>query len=299
VVGTAFPNAQETRNRFVHTILYLLRCAKRGSHTVELPADRVSQRRGYNISKSMNNGALVRLVEVHKIYRTGEMEVPAVRGVSLEIKRGEFVALMGASGSGKSTLMNILGCLDRPSSGKYILDGADVSGLDRDQLADIRNRKLGFVFQNFNLLPRTSARENAELPLLYNTDHLSHAQLRERADSVLASVGLAGREDHHPSQLSGGQQQRVAIARALINEPEMLLADEPTGNLDSRTSVEIMAIFQQLNTRGITIIMVTHEQDIAAYAQRNVVMRDGLILDDHAVTQRSDAATETGVREPI
>jgi putative ABC transport system ATP-binding protein len=240
----------------------------------------------------MTNGALVSLVDVHKIYRTGEMEVPAVRGVSLEIKRGEFVALMGASGSGKSTLMNILGCLDRPTSGQYLLDHSDVSRLDRDQLADIRNRKLGFVFQNFNLLPRTSARENAELPLIYSVKRLSHLQLREKADRVLASVGLAGREDHYPSQLSGGQQQRVAVARALINEPEMLLADEPTGNLDSRTSVEIMAIFQQLNERGITIIMVTHEKDIAAYAQRNVVMRDGLILDDHLVAQRTNAAAQ-------
>ena len=240
----------------------------------------------------MNNGAPVRLVDVHKIYRTGEMEVLAVRGVSLEIKRGEFVALMGASGSGKSTLMNILGCLDRPSSGSYFLDDANVSGLDRDQLADIRNRKIGFVFQNFNLLPRTSARENAELPLIYGAHRLSHAQLREKADRVLASVGLGGREDHYPSQLSGGQQQRVAIARALINEPEILLADEPTGNLDSRTSVEIMAIFQQLNERGITIIMMTHEQDIAAYARRNIMMRDGLILDDHVVAQRVNAATQ-------
>jgi putative ABC transport system ATP-binding protein len=240
----------------------------------------------------MNNGALVRLIDVHKTYRTGEMEVPAVRGVSLEIKRGEFVALMGASGSGKSTLMNILGCLDRPTSGSYFLDDADVSGLDRDRLADIRNRKIGFVFQNFNLLPRTSARENTELPLVYSTQRLSHAQLREKADSVLASVGLAGREDHHPSQLSGGQQQRVAIARALINEPEILLADEPTGNLDSRTSIEIMGIFQQLNEHGITIIMVTHEQDIAAYARRNVIMRDGLILQDHAVSQRAEAAAQ-------
>jgi putative ABC transport system ATP-binding protein len=215
-----------------------------------------------------------------------------VRGVSLEIKRGEFLALMGASGSGKSTLMNILGCLDRPSSGRYILDNADVSGLDRDQLADIRNRKIGFVFQNFNLLSRTSARENAELPLIYSTQRLSNAQLREKADRVLASVGLAGREDHHPSQLSGGQQQRVAIARALINDPEIILADEPTGNLDSGTSIEIMGIFQQLNNRGITIIMVTHEQDIAAYAQRNVVMRDGMILNDHAVSQRANATTQ-------
>jgi putative ABC transport system ATP-binding protein len=240
----------------------------------------------------MDNGALVRLIDLHKVYRTGEMEVPAVRGVSLEIKRGEFFALMGASGSGKSTLMNILGCLDRPTAGHYILDGADVSGLDRDRLADIRNRKIGFVFQNFNLLPRTSARENVELPLVYSAHQLTNAELRERADRVLASVGLAGREDHHPSQLSGGQQQRVAIARALINEPEVLLADEPTGNLDSRTSVEIMAIFQQLNERGITVIMVTHEPDIAAYAKRNVMMRDGVILDDHVVSRRLDARAQ-------
>src|SRR5881409_191911 len=240
----------------------------------------------------MNNGAVVKLIDVHKVYRTGEMEVPAVRGVSLDIRRAEFVALMGASGSGKSTLMNILGCLDRPTSGRYFLDDADVSGLDRDRLADIRNRKIGFVFQNFNLLPRTSARENVELPLLYNPQRLTNAQLREKADRVLASVGLAGREDHHPSQLSGGQQQRVAIARALINEPEVVLADEPTGNLDSRTSVEIMGIFQQLNERGITIVMVTHEQDIAAYARRNVVLRDGLVLNDGAVGERRSAVVE-------
>lgn len=240
----------------------------------------------------MNNGEVVRLIDVEKTYRTGEMEVRAVRGVSLEIQRGEFVALMGASGSGKSTLMNILGCLDRPSAGQYILDGADVSRLERDQLADIRNRQLGFVFQNFNLLPRTSARENVELPLLYGDHRLSNAQLREKADRVLASVGLGGREDHHPSQLSGGQQQRVAIARALINDPEVVLADEPTGNLDSRTSIEIMGIFQQLNNRGITIVMVTHEADIAAYAQRNVIMRDGVILTDRSVSQRLDATTQ-------
>jgi putative ABC transport system ATP-binding protein len=240
----------------------------------------------------MNNGALVRLVDVHKVYRTGEMEVAAVRGLSLEIKRGEFVALMGASGSGKSTLMNILGCLDRPTSGRYFLGEADVSGLDRDHLADIRNRKIGFVFQSFNLLPRTSARENVELPLLYGTHRLTNAELRERADRVLASVGLGGREDHHPSQLSGGQQQRVAIARALVNDPEVVLADEPTGNLDSRTSIEIMGIFQQLNERGITIVMVTHETDIATYARRNVVMRDGLVVDDRPVGQRLDAGTQ-------
>jgi len=247
----------------------------------------------------MKNGEVVKLTDVHKTYRTGDVDVHAVRGVSLEIQRGEFVALMGASGSGKSTLMNILGCLDRPTSGRYLLDDADVSVLDRDQLADIRNHKLGFVFQSFNLLPRTSARENVELPLLYGTHRLTHAQLRETADAVLASVGLGGREDHHPSQLSGGQQQRVAIARALVNDPEVVLADEPTGNLDSRTSVEIMGIFQQLNERGITIIMVTHEQDIAAYARRNVVMRDGLILKDFNVTQRLNAATELEKIAPI
>src|ERR1700730_4492200 len=240
----------------------------------------------------MNNGTVVRLSGVHKTYRTGEMEVHAVRGVSLEIKRGEFVALMGASGSGKSTLMNILGCLDRPTAGRYVLDESDVSALNRDQLADIRNNKIGFVFQNFNLLPRTSARENVELPLLYGRRGLTNAQLREKADAVLASVGLEGREDHHPSQLSGGQQQRVAIARALINDPEVVLADEPTGNLDSRTSVEIMGIFQQLNERGITIIMVTHEPDIASYARRNVVMRDGMVLNDRPVVQRLNAANQ-------
>ncbi|PYK90137.1 MAG: macrolide ABC transporter ATP-binding protein [Verrucomicrobia bacterium] len=247
----------------------------------------------------MKNGEVVKLIDVYKTYHTGDVDVHAVRGVSLEIQRGEFVALMGASGSGKSTLMNIVGCLDRPTSGRYVLDDADVSALDRDQLADIRNHKLGFVFQSFNLLPRTSARENVELPLLYGAHRLTNAQLREKADAVLASVGLAGREDHHPSQLSGGQQQRVAIARALVNDPEVVLADEPTGNLDSRTSVEIMGIFQQLNERDITIIMVTHEQDIAAYARRNVVMRDGRILKDFNVTQRFDATAELGKIAPI
>jgi putative ABC transport system ATP-binding protein len=240
----------------------------------------------------MNNGPLVQLDDVRKTYHAGEMEVRAVRGVTLEIKKGEFVALMGASGSGKSTLMNILGCLDRPSAGRYMLDGFDVSGLDRDQLADIRNSKIGFVFQGFNLLPRTSARENVELPLLYGKHRLTNAQLREKADAVLASVGLQGREEHHPSQLSGGQQQRVAIARALINDPEVLLADEPTGNLDSRTSVEIMGVFQQLNERGITIVMVTHEPDIAFYARRDVVMRDGLVQSDRAVSKPLDAKVE-------
>src|SRR5436190_2549801 len=240
----------------------------------------------------MNNGALVRLLDVHKVYRTGEVDVHAVRGVSLEIRQGEFVALMGASGSGKSTLMNILGCLDRPTTGRYFLDGENVSSLSRDQLADVRNRKLGFVFQNFNLLARTSALENVELPLLYSGNRLTNAQLRASAERVLDAVGLQGRGDHHPSQLSGGQQQRVAIARALINDPEVLLADEPTGNLDSRTSVEVMEIFQNLNEKGITIIMVTHEADIAAYARRNVIMRDGRILSDRSVTGRTTAALE-------
>jgi putative ABC transport system ATP-binding protein len=247
----------------------------------------------------MNNGKIVDLIDVHKTYRTGEMEVHAVRRVSLQIHRGEFVALMGASGSGKSTLMNILGCLDRPTAGRYILDDSDVSRLDRDQLADIRNRKIGFVFQSFNLLPRTSARENVELPLLYSAIRLTNAQLREKADGVLAAVGLEGREDHHPSQLSGGQQQRVAIARALVNDPEVVLADEPTGNLDSRTSVEIMEIFQRLNARGITIVMVTHEADIAAYTRRNVLMRDGLVQNDFAVERRLDAAVELPKIAPI
>jgi len=247
----------------------------------------------------MKNGEVVKLLDVHKTYHTGDVDVHAVRGVSLEIQRGEFVALMGSSGSGKSTLMNILGCLDRPTSGRYILDKADVSELDRDRLADIRNHKLGFVFQSFNLLPRTSARENVELPLLYGTRSLTNAQLREKADAVLASVGLGGREDHHPSQLSGGQQQRVAIARALVNDPEVVLADEPTGNLDSRTSVEIMGIFQELNNRGITIVMVTHESDIASFARRNVIMRDGLILNDFNVTHRLEAATELNKIAPI
>jgi len=235
---------------------------------------------------------VVRLEDVHKTYHTGEVDVHAVRGVTLEIESGEFVAFMGASGSGKSTLMNLLGCLDRPTKGRYFLDGADVSGLDRDQLADVRNRKLGFVFQSFNLLPRTSALENVELPLLYGAHRLTNSELSEKAKTVLAVVGLSGREDHHPSQLSGGQQQRVAIARALINQPEVLLADEPTGNLDSRTSLEIMDVFQKLNDRGITIVMVTHEPDIASYAKRNIVMRDGKVQTDRPLTRRLLAPDE-------
>jgi putative ABC transport system ATP-binding protein len=241
---------------------------------------------------SSSSGVAVRLEEIRKTYRTGEVEVHAVRGISIEIAQGEFVALMGSSGSGKSTLMNILGCLDRPTAGRYFLDGEDVSSLSRDDLADVRNRKLGFVFQNFNLLARTSALENVELPLLYSDVALTNLELRQKAEKVLAAVGLEGRGDHTPSQLSGGQQQRVAIARALINDPEVLLADEPTGNLDSRTSVEVMEIFQRLNDRGITIVMVTHEPDIAAYARRNIVMKDGVVQRDTAVSERLNAAAE-------
>lgn len=210
----------------------------------------------------------------------------------MEIAHGEFVALMGSSGSGKSTLMNILGCLDRPTAGRYFLDGEDVSSLSRDELADVRNRKLGFVFQNFNLLARTSALENVELPLLYSNVALTNVQLRDKAEQVLTAVGLQGRGDHTPSQLSGGQQQRVAIARALINDPEVLLADEPTGNLDSRTSMEVMEIFQALNNKGVTIVMVTHEADIASYARRNIVMKDGQVRSDLIVQNRLSAAAE-------
>src|SRR5437667_2766225 len=230
--------------------------------------------------------AVIKLQDIHKIYHTGEVDVHAVRGVSLEIVQGEFVALMGASGSGKSTMMNIIGCLDRPTQGKYSLDGVDVSQLNRDELADIRNQKIGFVFQGFNLLSRTSALENVELPMLYQRQRASGASQRERALKALEIVGLSDRAAHTSSQLSGGQQQRVAIARALANQPSLLLADEPTGNLDSRTSIEIMGVFQKLNDEGITIVMVTHELDIAQYTKRMVVMRDGKVVGDAPVTDR-------------
>ncbi len=236
--------------------------------------------------------AVIKLHDIHKIYHTGEVDVHAVRGVSLEIFPGEFVALMGASGSGKSTMMNTLGCLDRPTRGSYLLDGIDVSGLDRDELADIRNQKIGFVFQGFNLLSRTSALENVELPMLYTRHRMSGASQRERALKALKTVGLSDRADHTPNQLSGGQQQRVAIARGLANEPSLLLADEPTGNLDSRTSVEIMGVFQKLNDQGITIVMVTHELDIAQYTKRMVVMRDGKVVSDTPVANRFNAESE-------
>jgi putative ABC transport system ATP-binding protein len=236
--------------------------------------------------------AVIKLEDIHKIYHTGEVDVHAVRGVTLEIQPGEFVAVMGASGSGKSTLMNMLGCLDRPTRGRYLLEGTDVSQLDRDQLADIRNAKIGFVFQGFNLLARTSALENVELPMLYVHRRIPGSQQRERALKALEIVGLAKRADHHPNQLSGGQQQRVAIARALVNQPALLLADEPTGNLDSQTSIEIMGVFQKLNDQGITILMVTHELDIASYTKRNIIMRDGRVVTDEAVARRLNAENE-------
>jgi putative ABC transport system ATP-binding protein len=235
---------------------------------------------------------VIQLQDIQKTYHTGEVDVHAVRGVTLDIAQGEFVALMGASGSGKSTMMNIIGCLDRPTQGKYSLDGIDVSELDRDELADIRNQKIGFVFQGFNLLARTSALENVELPMLYTRRRLAGASQRERALKALDTVGLADRADHKPNQLSGGQQQRVAIARALSNEPSLLLADEPTGNLDTRTSIEIMGVFQKLNDLGMTIVMVTHELDIAQYTKRMVVMRDGKVVGDTTVAKRLSAETE-------
>jgi len=236
--------------------------------------------------------AVVQINEIHKIYESGEVPVHAVRGVTLTIEAGEFVAVMGASGSGKSTMMNLFGCLDRPTKGSYQLDGIDVSRLDRDQLADIRNQKLGFVFQGFNLLARTTARENVELPMLYGKHRFSSREMRDRAMKCLDLVGLSPRADHFPSQLSGGQQQRVAIARALINDPQVVLADEPTGNLDSKTSVEVMGVFQKLNEQGITIIMVTHELDIARFCKRNLIMRDGRLVSDVRVTDRAIATTE-------
>ena len=235
---------------------------------------------------------IVKLENFSKTYSTGEVEVQAVKGVTLEVLPGEFVAIMGSSGSGKSTMMNTIGCLDRPTSGRYLLDGVDIGSLSRDELADLRNTKIGFVFQGFNLLSRTSALENVELPLLYNRSGVGGREQRQRAVRALEQVGLAERADHHPSQLSGGQQQRVAIARALVNQPALLLADEPTGNLDTHTSMEIMSIFQDLNRSGMTIIMVTHELDIARFTLRMVVMRDGRIVRDEPVRERFDARQE-------
>ncbi|MDF3056078.1 MAG: macrolide transporter ATP-binding protein [Rariglobus sp.] len=235
---------------------------------------------------------IVKLTDIHKTYASGEVKVHAVRGISLDIHKGEFIAIMGASGSGKSTLMNTLGCLDRPTSGTYSLDGINVSSLGRNERADIRNQKIGFVFQGFNLLSRTTALENVELPMLYAPRRVSAKEMRDRAMHALEIVGLAKRYDHLPNQLSGGQQQRVAIARALVNNPQVILADEPTGNLDTKTSVEVMGVFQKLNDEGITIVMVTHELDIARYCKRNLIVRDGIVVRDAAVNDRSFAAEE-------
>jgi putative ABC transport system ATP-binding protein len=236
---------------------------------------------------------LVRLKEITRVYVMGDVEVRALAGVSLDLLAGEFTAIMGASGSGKSTMMNLLGCLDRPTSGQYLLEGQEVSRLDNDELAAIRNKTLGFVFQSFNLLSRTSALENVELPLLYG--NVPAKERHARAKEALGRVGLGDRVDHHPNQMSGGQQQRVAIARALVNRPRILLADEPTGNLDSRTSEDVMALFQELSGSGITVILVTHEPDIAAFASRVISMRDGLVRSD--VRQAARAAVKAAPEE--
>ena len=237
--------------------------------------------------------------ELTKVYDLGEVQVRALRGVTVDIHEGEFVSVIGPSGSGKSTFMHILGCLDRPSAGTYVLDGADVSKLSKNALAAVRNKKIGFVFQGFNLLSRTTALDNVELPLLYNGDGMRGKERRRRAKAALESVGLGDRESHHPNQLSGGQQQRVAIARSLINEPAILLADEPTGNLDTRTSIEVMDIFQRLNTeRGITVLVITHEQDIAEYGTRIIAFRDGKIVSDQQNQVPRLAADELAALPP-
>ncbi len=243
------------------------------------------------------SGPLVGIRDLVKIYSMGEVEVRALDGVDLAVNAGEFVAVMGPSGSGKSTLMNLLGCLDRPTSGTYALDGIDVSELEADERAEIRNAKIGFVFQSFNLLPRTSALENVELPLLYGHGALGARERMSRARKMLQEVGLSGREHHFPSQLSGGQQQRVAVARALITDPAILLADEPTGNLDTRTSEEVMAVFQELNDRGKTVLLITHEHDVAMHAKRVVTMRDGKIVSDETIRQVRAARSDARARE--
>jgi putative ABC transport system ATP-binding protein len=241
---------------------------------------------------------VIQLEHIHKTYTMGDVDVHALRGISLTINEGEFVAIMGASGSGKSTTMNIIGCLDRPTRGQYVLDGEDVSEMSKDERADIRCQKIGFVFQGFNLLARTSALENVELPMLYAG--VNGPTRHQRAMDALAAVGLAGREQNHSNQLSGGQQQRVAVARSLVNNPALILADEPTGNLDSRTSVEVMEIFQRLNReRGITLVLVTHEHDIAQYAKRVVVFKDGKIQKDYQIAEQRDAAEELRLLPPI
>lgn len=239
----------------------------------------------------MASPELIRLESVHKAYAVGNLRIVGLRGVSLSVRRGEFVAVMGSSGSGKSTFMNILGCLDRPTSGRYYFDGVDTATLNVDELADLRNSKLGFVFQGFNLLPRTTAVENVELPMLCGArQRRSNRSARSRAVDHLTKLGLADRIDHFPNQLSGGQQQRVAIARALVNEPQVILADEPTGNLDSKTAIEIMEIFRQLNDSGMSIIMVTHEKSVSAYCKRCLTIRDGEVVDDRSIAGKPSTA---------
>jgi putative ABC transport system ATP-binding protein len=244
------------------------------------------------------DGSVIRVEDLHRTYVIGKNEVHALRGLSLEVHRGEMVAIMGASGSGKSTLMNIIGCLDRPTRGRYWLDGVRVDDMSKNQLADIRNSRIGFVFQGFNLLARTTAVDNVELPLLYDRSGRK-LNTRKMAREALERVGLAERMDHEPSELSGGQQQRVAIARALVTQPAIVLADEPTGNLDSHTSVEVLSVFQELNENGITILLVTHEPDIARYAKRIVELRDGLILRDEPVFDRAIASEDLKHLEPL
>jgi len=241
-----------------------------------------------SLTGAQDRETVILVQEIHKYYELGETRIHALRGISVEIARGEFVTIMGASGSGKSTFMNILGCLDNPSAGRYLLEGVEVSSLSKKELAAIRNRKIGFVFQGFNLLSRTTALENVELPTLYA--RISKTEGEKRSREALALVGLGDRTTHFPSQLSGGQQQRVAIARALVNRPSILLADEPTGNLDSRTSVEIMDIFQKLNDEGLTIVLVTHEPDIAQFAKRSIQFRDGKIRRDERIQNRPRAS---------
>ena len=241
-----------------------------------------------SLTGTKTHETVILVEEIHKYYELGETRVHALRGATVEIARGEFVTIMGASGSGKSTFMNILGCLDKPSAGRYLLEGVEVSSLSKKELTAIRNRKIGFVFQGFNLLARTTALENTELPTLYAK--VDKAESRKRAVEALTLVGLADRMEHFPSQMSGGQQQRVAVARALVNRPAILLADEPTGNLDSRTSVEIMEVFQDLNDKGLTIVLVTHEHDIAQFAKRVLVFRDGKIRKDEPVLRRPKAS---------
>ncbi len=244
------------------------------------------------------NKAIISVKALVKIYKMGDVEVHALRGVNTDIMKDDFVAIMGKSGSGKSTFMNIIGCLDVPTRGQYLLDGVDVSSLTKDQLANLRNHKIGFVFQSFNLLSRTSALENVELPLMYNKK-ITSREMRERSLNALEAVGLADRAHHFPNQLSGGEQQRVAIARSLVNNPVVILADEPTGNLDTRTSLEVMGIFQKLNQQGITIVIVTHEADIAAYTKRNISFRDGRIIKAIEVDKPRNAAEELALMPVI